>query len=532
MKPTTAIILTVALSLMSACGGRGISKKGPTDSNADANGSTNSSSNNQRSTNSGTNNSTVGPNAATNSSTSGGRCDGVTCAPGQQCVQGACDCLQGRLDCDGDPANGCESTGACTCTPGDTRSCYSGPADTRGVGACSDGVQTCNADGTAWSACDGDQLPEDEVCGDSIDNDCDGETDGADEDGDGFSVCDGDCCDSAADGCDDPELVNPGAYDFADGVDNDCDGLTDNPPECSATQKWSGANARQLANAMGVCTPAGPAGWGLVEATLAQSHGAGTPGAAQRAVALEFGSTVQPVSSSAMAILSTGTAAGLGDPGYEENFQAGTSSTGPADYLAAHGGSLPDVADCSVGSPPSIHDSVMLRLTLRAPVNARGLQVDYRYFSLEYPTWLCTQFNDFFLMLVDSTASGLPADGNIARDPVGNPITVNSDVITTCQPTSCTDTCSGERSCVDQICEGDRGACPHGDGALAAVNENLDEAGATSWLRSTTPVVGGETLTVEFHIWDTGDEIMESWVLLDSLRWLESAPPVQTGPIP
>ncbi|MFT3926847.1 MAG: hypothetical protein QM778_30155 [Myxococcales bacterium] len=59
----------------------------------------------------------------------------------------------------------------CTCsTKGKTRACYTGPADTRNVGACKDGVQTCTADGNGefvslvYSACSGETLPSGDSC--------------------------------------------------------------------------------------------------------------------------------------------------------------------------------------------------------------------------------------------------------------------------------------------------------------------------------------------------------------------------------
>lgn len=63
------------------------------------------------------------------------------------------------------------------CEPGETRPCYSGPAGTAGVGICSPGVETCAADGTSFGACIGQVTPEDEVCGDNLDNNCDGQVD-------------------------------------------------------------------------------------------------------------------------------------------------------------------------------------------------------------------------------------------------------------------------------------------------------------------------------------------------------------------
>lgn len=84
-------------------------------------------------------------------------------------------------DCDG--TVGMDQTDVCDCSPGETRPCYTGPAGTRGVGACSDGQELCTTAG-AWSgSCLEDVTPVAETCGDDIDADCDGGRDTLFEDG-------------------------------------------------------------------------------------------------------------------------------------------------------------------------------------------------------------------------------------------------------------------------------------------------------------------------------------------------------------
>jgi len=61
--------------------------------------------------------------------------------------------------------------------------------------------------------------PETEIC-DGIDNDCNGEIDEIDEDGDGWGLCHGDCDDT------DPN-VYPGATEECNGVDDNCNGFID-----------------------------------------------------------------------------------------------------------------------------------------------------------------------------------------------------------------------------------------------------------------------------------------------------------------
>jgi hypothetical protein len=52
------------------------------------------------------------------------------------------------------------------------RGCYTGPPGTEGVGECTAGVQSCSAG--VWGSCTGDVVPQAEICGDVIDNDCNG----------------------------------------------------------------------------------------------------------------------------------------------------------------------------------------------------------------------------------------------------------------------------------------------------------------------------------------------------------------------
>lgn len=69
----------------------------------------------------------------------------------------------------------------CSCTSGTTRPCFQGSPDRRGIGACTDGIQSCSEIGT-WSGCLGGVSPTAETC-DGTDNDCNGITD------DGLNDC-------------------------------------------------------------------------------------------------------------------------------------------------------------------------------------------------------------------------------------------------------------------------------------------------------------------------------------------------------
>ena len=146
------------------------------------------------------------------------------------------------LDNDGD---GVVDDG-CVCEAGSVAACYDGPVGTVGVGACHGGTQVCNATGTGYDACDGDVVPGAEVCGDGLDNDCDGVVDdgcpevcddGIDNDGDG--AVDENCIDICGDGLDNDGdgVIDDGCTPFCVGADADGDGIVDRG--CLVGRVWN-----------------------------------------------------------------------------------------------------------------------------------------------------------------------------------------------------------------------------------------------------------------------------------------------------
>ncbi len=78
-------------------------------------------------------------------------------------------------DCSGTPDDGPR----CACELDAVRACYSGPEATQDVGICLGGTQLCErVEGTLrWGDCLDQVLPRAEVCGNGLDDDCDGTTD-------------------------------------------------------------------------------------------------------------------------------------------------------------------------------------------------------------------------------------------------------------------------------------------------------------------------------------------------------------------
>ena len=69
---------------------------------------------------------------------------------------------------------GATGTGGSTpCEAGQSEACYSGPAVTENVGPCAGGTRTCQPNGF-FGPCEGEVIPVEEICGNGVDEDCDG----------------------------------------------------------------------------------------------------------------------------------------------------------------------------------------------------------------------------------------------------------------------------------------------------------------------------------------------------------------------
>lgn len=447
-----------------------------------------------------------------------------------ECLIAACD--EGFADCDGSAENGCEApAGACLCSPGEVASCYDGPAGTEGVGFCKPGVAECLG-GTAWGPCEGQFLPSEEAC-DGLDSDCDGHDDTWDPDGDGWTLCDGDCCETAA--CaEHPERVNPGALDYTNGMDDDCDPATpdDDPfPDCTGPALQTPTSSLELAKAMGLChyTLESPLSlkdkkWGVISLALTLADGSSPPpDDVQTGVLSEYGQNIPPLHGSTLAALSSGTARDEADPGFIHpqngytagqigNYVAGTQAPIPADFLAANGGAVPSPCfSCSGAGCGTAFDSASLKLRIRAPTNAEAIRFFASFFTAEYPESICTQYDDFFVALLDSQHPDTPPDKNIAVTGPGNPLSVNTGAFLSCAFPSCA-------LGADELIGTGMGGW---DGTLV-------DGGATSWTYIDGAVVPGETIELRLAIWDATDGNIDSLVLLDDLRFRQ----IGDGPPP
>jgi hypothetical protein len=344
-----------------------------------------------------------------------------------------------------------------------------------------------------------------------------------DQDGDGWTIAQGDCND-----CD--PLVNPGAIDVlhagADGgapyyTDDDCDGVAGDVGPCDTGLALADVDPADAAKALDLCrtTTATARTWGVLSSAYTRASGAAFAPALQAGLEPSFGPNVHVQTGKAMLVLSSGHARVTADPGAcgSASCAENTGGTAPAGFPASN-------PSC----PPSltINDDIALAVTLRVPTNAVGYAFDFKFNSFEYPQWVCEAYNDQFIALASPAPAG-SINGNVSFDSLHAPISVNAAFFGACDPsaigTFASNCIMGGGTCPSPPSP----YCPLGTSQLAgtgfdvwAQNGSSTYGGATSWLTTQAPVAPGSQITIRFLIWDGGDQSFDSTVLLDSFRWI------------
>jgi hypothetical protein len=277
---------------------------------------------------------------------------------------------------------------------------------------------------------------------------------------------------------------------------------------CDTGLALASADPFDAAKAIGLCKQASPAsagassGWGVVEAKLTKPDGTPIASPLSWGLLTTLGTQKAP-SGNVMLALSTGTARGPNDPGFQspiDGFDKGyTHPTPPGQPKVS------SVCSASDPKPTEAHDGVALVLKIRVPSTAKSMSFTHQLFTADTGDSMCSQYNDAFVVLMDPKPAG--TNGNIVVDNLGDPVGINSASLL--------------RACTPGTYKGIAFACPLGTSSLAGTG--FDGKSATGWLRTTVPVTAGSEITLRFAIWDSGDGILDSTVLIDELAFSTQA---------
>jgi hypothetical protein len=247
--------------------------------------------------------------------------------------------------------------------------------------------------------------------------------------------------------------------------------------------------------------------------TASLTGGADTPpNAESHGILPTFGTSIKPKLGSTLLALSSGVArAGVNgsSPGGKD---MGTRSATPEGFPTP----APACGDKPIDNAKFANDAIALELVIRAPTNANSLSFDFDFYTYEYSSYICSTFNDFFVALLYSTASTVPANHNIAFDSQVNPVSVNNGFLEVCSPYTYT---YGNTS--------REFACALGTTELGGTG--FEGHAATGWLSTQSNVVPGEELTVRFAVWDAGDHVLDTTVLVDRFQWSKESGATQTS---
>ena len=506
---------------------------------------------------------------------------GAICPNGQLCSAGACAlvCVGGSSACNGkcvDPQNDPANCGACGNACGAGKVCSAGAcaglcgALTKCGNLCVDLQADAANCGGCGNACAGGALCAAGACVvcDSNVKDCDG---------DGWMVKDGDCCDKPGVCGAQPALVNPGAIEVVgNGIDDNCNGLKDlfdtqDVVACDQGLSSSSKDAGDYAKAIGICrttteSPALPQKtWGLIASAILHADGTAVSDYKGISIRSSFGSVSPAVlNGSAVMVISSGVAADATQtsPGPNGGAPGGanvSSSQAPASsvdlavakpfsvndwYATANlplkaAGALPNAPGCAAGNSKAAVDSMMLRLRLRAPTNAKAFSFNSYFFSAEYPEYVCSSFNDQFIALVD-TPNGTPSpmanpvDKNLLTYssggqfwPIGINIAHGTSLFAVCDAQAtkpgCWDADVSAASC-------SLGSAQlQGTGFEAQSGPGCTIGGGTYWLTTAGNVIPGDVVELRIAIWDVGDGAYDSDAVIDGFQWLPNATLPGTG---
>ena len=275
----------------------------------------------------------------------------------------------------------------------------------------------------------------------------------------------------------------------------------------------------QAAAALGVCTvidEEDDQSWGLVSARWTMVDGTTpidvSPFHLGHGIVDDFGSKLTPLEGKRMLLLSSGTARRPNDPGYKDpkGFDKQYNSNPPLGFPK-------ESPACPGVVTGATYDDIALELELKAPENANALAFDFNFFTWEWPEYVCSEYNDFFVALLEPFPAK-QSDGNISFDSKGNPVSVNNGLVRVCS-------CSNGPPCDAPIVNPQK-TYDCGLGSSQLKGTGFEGHAATGWLRTSSPIGANAVITLRLGIYDSGDGVLDSTSVIDNLRWLGD--PVET----
>jgi hypothetical protein len=381
---------------------------------------------------------------------------------------------------------------------------------------------------------------------------CEHPADNDDVDGDGFTKATGDCNECS------PQ-INPGAYDFpGNDYDEDCSGTVAQAAEdnCDMSLAMGSMDANDAARAIGLCkfTSESEKGWGVISARFTNSTGDGELlDPTMVGLLPEFGAA-QPRAGGAMLAISSGVARAPNQDGYTDACDAWAATPclvpgfppgcgeGGEDPLAGSNpppGYPKESSGCGggggggiFGGGTKIFNQAALEVKIRVPTNAKSYAFDSIFYTYEYPNFICSPYNDFFVVFQSPKPADL-SDENIVFDMNSDPIGVNAGLLAVCNPNDQIPGAAKHFDCAQGTNLLDGTGFGGGEATCAQEGGTADGVGgaSTGWLHTTAPVAPNTIITVRFAVWDTGDQILDSTVLVDKWEWSVEEPDVSTTPV-
>lgn len=174
--------------------------------------------------------------------------------------------------------------------------------------------------------------------------------------------------------------------------------------DCDTEISADSTNPEDYAKAIGLCrvTTEDSSLWGLISAKITAPDGSIDVHENSSGLVSKFGNSINPKSGKYMLALTSGKIKGNKfekfDPANTQGFDPITSGA-PSDWVSANGDEFPSAGSCNgtSGTSGDVNDAVMLEMKIKAPKSAKSFSFNIYFFTIEYPGYICSNFNDFFI---------------------------------------------------------------------------------------------------------------------------------------